>query len=118
MGAESDLKGDSDFALKAKQMAMLNQYDYDEQRAGFYYNSDRNCHAYHELEPSKSFLVLFNGENTLPTKIDVTDSSRIKIDILMYMLNSSIVKGMPRWSERAHDIIYLSNMSAIVLMME
>jgi len=36
----------------------------------------------------------------------------------MRTLNISIVKGTPRWGQRAFDLIYLNKMSAIVFMMD
>ena len=82
----------------------MNRYQYDQHKVGFYYNTDPACRAKHELDQDKKYLVFFNGFNSMPTPVEVYEGVYLDLQSLMYTLNLSIVKGTPRWSQRAYRL--------------
>ena len=98
-------------------MSILNRYNYDHQRAGFYFNTDPVCRSYHELSPEGKYLIFFNGANAPAQHVDMKDSESHTIDYLMYTLNSAIVHGTPRWGQRTAELLFENMLSAIVFMM-
>ena len=65
MGDPEDLKADGSAEI-LNTMAMVDRYNFDQQRAGFYYNSDPKCRSEHDLEEEKKYVVYYNGVNSLP----------------------------------------------------
>ena len=116
MGDPEDLKPEGTAEL-LNTMAMVDRYNFDQQRAGFYYNSDPKCRSEHDLEEDKKYVVYFNGVNSLPYHLTL-DEDYINFEQLMFTLNTSIVKGTPRWSQRAYSSLYDFYMNGLVFMME
>ena len=56
-----------------KQLAMVDRYNFDHQRAGFYVNSEASCLGEHDLEAGKKYIVFFNGENSIPQHLTVDE---------------------------------------------
>lgn len=116
MGDAEDLKAEGTAEI-LNSMAMVDRYNYDQQRAGFYYNSDPKCRSEHDLEEDKKYVVYFNGVNSLPYHLTL-DEDYINFEQLMFTLNTSIVKGTPRWSQRSYSALFDFYMNGIVFMME
>ena len=60
--------------------------------------------------------MFYNGVNTSPLHLVVDES--LTTDQLFFSLNTSIIKGTPRWSQRALVSILDFEMSAVILLME
>ena len=69
-------------------LSMLSRYNFDYQRAGFYMNDDPKCVASYGLEPLGKYLVFFNGKDTPPLHVDLTDEGTADLAFLQYTLNS------------------------------
>ena len=115
-GAKDDLEKEGTAEL-LKQLAMVDRYNFDHQRAGFYVNSEANCLGEHDLEEGKKYIVFFNGENSIPQHLTV-DEDFINFEQLMFTLNTAIVKGTARWSQRSYSALYDFWMNGIVFLME
>ena len=49
-----------------EKVSMIDRFNYDEQRIGFYYNQDPACRAQFEIDGVEDALVSFNGYNSVP----------------------------------------------------
>ena len=45
----------------------------DEQRIGYFYNTDPECRKARDLDEDKSYVVFFNGEESIPYILEVTE---------------------------------------------
>ena len=99
------------------EVSMTDRYSYDTQRVTFLYNSDPECRTSQGLDPEKQYIVFFNGENSIPVHL-VLNEDYIDFDHLMLTLNNSIVKGTPKWSQRAYSSLYDFYMNGLVFLME
>ena len=52
---------------------MIDRYQFDEQRIGFYYNEDESCRKERGLDKDKSYIVWYNGEYSEPYIVEITD---------------------------------------------
>ena len=52
---------------------MIDRYQFDEQRVGFFFNEDESCREKRNLDKDKSYIVWYNGENSVPYIIEITD---------------------------------------------
>lgn len=64
-GEVTDLYQSKQGAL-VNRLSMVDRYFVDQQRAGFYYNSDVECKKANNLEADKNYIVFYNGENASP----------------------------------------------------
>ena len=51
-------------------VAIIDKFSFDEQMTGFWYNEDPQCRLDRELDGDKSYLVGFNGYNSVPHIIE------------------------------------------------
>lgn len=116
MGDHKELL-EGDLADTLNYVAEAELYHMDTHKVGFYYNSDPACREAHGIDTEKSHIVIYNGFNTLPQHVTVGDDY-ISYQTLLYALNQAIVKGTPRWSQRAYMCLYEFGMNGIVFMME
>lgn len=98
-------------------MVMTDIYTYDQQKVGFFYNDSNDCKKEMNLDESKRHIVFYNGLNSIPYHFTMEDD-HITHDHLMFSLNTSIVKGTPRWSQRSYSALFNFWMNGIVFMME
>jgi hypothetical protein len=47
-------------------VSMVDRYNFDQQRVGFYYNNEPECLKENDLEQDKRYIVFYNGENSIP----------------------------------------------------
>ena len=80
---------------------MLDRYSFSEQRVGFYVNEDPKCREDFNLPKDGRYIVFLNGEAE-PNVLTV-DKDFINLKQLVFTLNTSIVKGTPRWGQRAYS---------------
>lgn len=60
--------------------------------------------------------MFFNGENSIPYHLNIEEDD-ISFEQLLYTLNTSIVKGTPRWSQRSYSALYDFFLNGIVYLM-
>ena len=82
-------------------VSMIDRYKFDDQRAGFFYNSDPECRKERDLDPEKSYVIMYNGENGIPFKLTIGEDE-IDVDRLLFETTMMITRGTPRWSQRGH----------------
>ena len=58
---------------------MFDRYSFDEQRVGFYFNSDPQCKKLRDLDPVKDYIVIYNGENSVPSIHIVEDEDSVDV---------------------------------------
>jgi len=75
---------------------MVDRYNFDEQRVGFFYNADPECRKARDLDPKKKYIVIFNGENSIPSILEF-GKDNIDLNRLFYEVTVGSVKGTPRW---------------------
>ena len=103
-GQPSDLE-EGGKAFNLNWASMMDRYTFDEQRVGFFYNSDKECKEKKGLDKDKDFVVYFNGEYAIPYVIEASDEGLNK-DRLLYETTVRVVNGSPRWSSRANSAMY------------
>ena len=89
-----------------EKVSMIDRFNYDEQRIGFYYNQDPACRAQFEIDGVEDALVSFNGYNSVPQVIFDDGSVEIDLKFVLYTLTVAVQKGTPRWGQRAHSAIF------------
>lgn len=87
-------------------LSKIDRYSFDEQNIAVYINSDPKCREDRELEADKKFLVMYNGDHSIPHAWEVDEKEGIDLNRLMFLVNTSIVKGTPKWGQRAHAAIF------------
>ena len=115
MGPKKEIEEGGSLEL-FEQLAKVDRYNFDDQRAGFYYTEDAACRTEHDLDDEKSYIVFFNGENSIWNHIEVTPDT-VNFEQLMFTLNTSIVKGTARWSQRSYSALFDFYMTGIVYLM-
>jgi len=67
-GPASDLVrgGQSEYLLQASR---VDRYLFDQHQVGFYYNTDPDCARNMRLHPDERHVIIYNGNNALPTHI-------------------------------------------------
>ena len=75
---------------------MYDRYSFDEQRVGFFYNEDPECRKLRGLEEHKKYIILFNGENSIPIVLEI-DKDEVSLSLLIREVTLGVVKGTPRW---------------------
>ena len=96
---------------------MIDRYSFAEQRIQFYYNDDPACREKNQLDPEKKFIVSFNGHNSVPSAWEYTTNDPIDMEQLIFMATVGVVKGTPKWGQRAHAAIFDLMQNGIVFMM-
>jgi hypothetical protein len=66
------------------------------------------------LEADKNYLVLYNGENSVPITIDLDES--VDFSRVIYEMNTGIVKGTPKWGQRANASVFNHMTNALIYM--
>ena len=60
--------------------------------------------------------MFFNGENSIPYHLNMNEDD-VSFEQLLYTLNTSTVKGTPRWSQRSYSALYDFFLNGIVYLM-
>lgn len=115
-GDEADLDVGA-FADNIEFLSMLDRYSFAEQRVQFFYNDDPECKKEHELDQDKKWIVSFNGHNSVPVAWSFEEDTPIDIEQLVYFVTTSIVKGTPKWGQRAHSAIFDMMQNGFIYMM-
>ena len=113
-GPKKDLEKDGTAEL-LNHMSMLDRYSFSEQRVAFYVNEDPECREEFQLEKKGRYIVFLNGEAE-PNVLTV-DKDFINLRQLMFTLNTSVVKGTPRWGQRAYSSMMDFNQNAVIYYM-
>ncbi len=113
-GDKESLKGASGWNLEM--LSMMDRYNYHQQPAGFFYNTDPECRQEIGLDASKEFISMFNGYNALPTHLLADET--LDLGTLNYRLQTSINKGTPRWSQRSYASVFEFMTNGLVFMTE
>jgi len=113
-GAQEDLAkgGPVDFFAKA---SMVDRFNFDEQRVGFFYVEDPECRRLRDLDPEKSFIVIYNGENSIPFILEI-GKDEVDLARLIFEINTGIVKGTPRWGQRANTAVFTHYVNGLIYM--
>lgn len=85
---------------------MIDKYQFDEQRNGFFYNEEPECRKLRGLEEEKSYIVWYNGDSSIPFILELVDEAPIDTHRLLYETTIRAVKGTPRWGQRANSAIF------------
>ena len=76
--------------------SMIDRYQFDEQRVGFYYNSEPECREKRGLDKDKSYIIFYHGENSVPYILTM-GQDRVDVPRLAFETTAGVVKGTPRW---------------------
>lgn len=68
-GPKEDLYDNGKFNF-VTDVAIIDKFNFDEQMVGFYYNEDPQCRVDRELDADKSYIVTYNGYNSVPHIIE------------------------------------------------
>ena len=79
---------------------MFDRYQFDEDRAGFYYVEDPDCRKAKELDHTKKHVGFYNGEGAIPYHLTF-GKDEIPYDRMIYEVTASIARGTPKWGQRA-----------------
>lgn len=94
---------------------MADRFNFDEGRIGFHYNADPQCREDRGLERDKKYIVIYNGENSIPYILEF-EKDHIDLRRLMYEVTVWGVKGTPRWGQRAHSAVFDFFSNALIFM--
>ena len=114
-GPKEDLEKDG-IADIFNTASMIDRYNFDEQRVGFYYNDDPECRELRSLEKDEKYYVFYNGENSVPFILQV-GLDKIDLPRLMFETTAGVVKGTPRWGQRANAAIFNHFSNGLIYMM-
>ena len=96
---------------------MIDRYSFSEQRISYWYNDDPACAEANQLDPSKKWVVSFNGHNAIPSAWVYEGEDQIDLEQLIFLATTGVVKGTPKWSQRSHAAIFDMMQNGIVYMM-
>ena len=96
--------------------SMIDRYQFDEGRVGFFHNEDEKCRKERNLQEDKSYIAWFNGENSVPYILEVEDG--IDAHRIMFETNVRAVNGTPKWGSRANSAIFDFYKNGLIYMME
>lgn len=96
---------------------MIDKYQFDEARNGFFYNEDPECRKLRGLDETKPYIVWYNGENSIPYIIELQDDSPVAAHRLLYETTVRTVKGSPRWGQRANSAVFDFYQNGLVYIM-
>ena len=94
---------------------MIDRYEFDEQRIGYFYNSDPECRKARDLDEDKSYVVFFNGEESIPYILEVKEEG-IETSRLLYENAVRAVNGTPMWGSGAKSAVFEYNANALIYM--
>ena len=115
MGSENDLK--DHYGATLELLSQSDRYLFDQQRIGFYWNDDPACKKQFDLEEDKRYLLMLNGLNSVESHIELSEDL-YEIEDLMYIINTQVCRGTPRWGQRANSVVFTHNQPALVFMLE
>ena len=98
-------------------LSMVDRYSFAEQRVQFFYNDSPDCRQKMKLDRDKKYAVMYSGENAVPSAWPYENNEPIDFEQLVFLVNTSVVKGTPKWGQRAHAAIFDLMQNAIVYMM-
>lgn len=113
-GDADDLKTDG-VADLMNAVSMADRFNFDESRMGYYYNTDPKCREERSLEADKKYIVIYNGENSVPYILEF-GKDHIDLQRLFYEVTIGAVKGTPRWGQRAHSAVFDFFSNALIYM--
>ena len=70
-------------------LSLVDRYQYDHQRVGYFYNTDKECILKHRNDPKKNWVIFFNGKNVRFTSVE-WDPKAVNFDMMIYNLNINI----------------------------
>ena len=113
-GKKEDLEdgGIADFFSKA---SMVDRFNFDEQRVGFFYTEDAECRRLRDLDVDKNYIVIYNGENSVPFILEL-GKDELNLGRMVHEINTGVVKGTPRWGQRAHSAVFNHMVNALIYM--
>ncbi len=93
---------------------MYDKYTFDEQRIGIFVNSEKECKEARGLDADKNYVVIYNGESSVPISLEIDET--IDFSRVIYEINTSIVKGTPKWGQRANAAVFAHMANALIYM--
>jgi len=87
--------GELEKAQALEEVSMLDRYQFDEGRVGFFHNNDEACRKKHGVPAEGEFAVFYNGENSLPYVLKYDETMDVRR--LMFETNVRAVNGTPKW---------------------
>ena len=103
-------------AHKLNEASMVDKFKFDLQRNGFFYNEDPECRKARDLEEDKSYIVWYNGENSIPYIIEIGEEP-IEVHRILYETTIRTVLGSPMWGQRANSALFDFYQNGLVYMM-
>ena len=73
-GDAEDLKSE-EYGAALESMSMVDRYQYDHHRVGFYYNADPECREISQLDKDKKQIAFYNGENSIPVHLTIGEDN-------------------------------------------
>ena len=113
-GSADDLKAEGK-ASAVTDFSMLDRYYHDAERYGIWYNDDLDCRERRHLEKDKEYLILYNGQNSLPFILEL-GVDEFDANSLHYEATIHAVAGTPKWGVRANEAVFDYHRSALVYM--
>lgn len=99
------------------QLSMVDRYNFNEQFAKFLVIEDPECRRKFGLDESKRHIMFLNGEYTRKEVMTIGEHD-LSLQLLIFTLNTQMVKGSPRWGQRAFSSIFDFKQSAIIYYMD
>ena len=103
-GKKADLQKGGAAEVMTK-LSIMDRYNFDEQRAFFGYNEDIACREAYDLETNKSYIGIFNGEDSVPDIMTFGEDD-LTVNQMNFALTTNIVKGTPKWGQRAFSAFF------------
>lgn len=116
-GPKADLEKGGDAAL-LRQLSIIDRYNFDEQFVSFLVNEDPSCRTKFQLNDENRHILFLNGENTKTVAMTIGYTKNLSLQLLTSTLNIQMVKGSPRWGQRAYSSIFDFKQNAIIYMMD
>lgn len=113
-GNKEELKKDG--AVEAfAEASMYDRFTFDEQRVGHFYNTDPECRRLRDLDPETNYLIIYNGEGSLPFVLTI-GKDNIDLNRIIYETTVGVVRGTPRWTQRAKQAVFDLKMNGLIYM--
>ena len=117
LGDEKLIESGDKEAQEIVNLSMMDRYNFDEQRVGFYINDDPECRKQLELDPETNYVAFYNVDRK-PDILQLGDEEDpLDLMKLAFILNTGVVKGTPRWGQRAYSCIYDLRQTALIYYM-
>ena len=115
-GPKADLEEEGG-AVIMNELSMIDRYNFDEQKIGFFYNEDPKCpKELFDLDPTKVHVVFLMGN--APPEVMVVNEDDITLQQLIFTMNTQIVKGTPKWGQRAHSVFFDHRQNGLIYYMK